>query len=400
MTAAEHWQVKRVAHPDAPGLADLVDDDAAFRRDLVFRRPLHHKTGAPERFADVDRLWDDLLTRGTRQPAFRLVRAGDTTARGGLTRRLGLGSRRLDDVIDANRVIDRYRRGDTVVLQGLQHTNPQLARLANNLALAVDHPIQINAYLSPPAERGLDLHFDFHDVFVVQIGGAKRWRVWEPVERTVNPVRGHRIAPLDPAELGPPALELTLRAGDVLYLPRGYPHTAETVDERSDHLTIGLMVVTWQRVLAKALDAEAAAGHFTGSVPVLGLDPAVPEPAIPDPSRLALRSGPVLRHWLAREVWRRQPATRLRPRVVPELTDGGLEIPPGPLLWLTRLGDRAVLGLGERILDLPAPALPLLAAVLGSPAPFLAADLPNPGGNSRDVVLTRLLAEGVLVHAR
>ncbi|MFV0257959.1 MAG: cupin domain-containing protein [Acidimicrobiales bacterium] len=400
MTTADHWQVKRVDHPDAPGLADLVGDVAGFRRDVAFRRPLHHKAGDPARFADVDRLWDDLLTRGSRQPAFRLVRAGDTTARGGLTRRLGMGSRRLDDVIDANRVIDRYRQGDTVVIQGLQHTNPHLARLANNLALAVDHPIQINAYLSPPAEQGLDLHFDFHDVFVVQIGGAKRWRIWDPVARTVDPVRGRQTAPLTLDELGPPALELTLRAGDVLYLPRGYPHTAETADERSDHLTIGLMVVTWQRVLAKALDAEVAAGHFTASVPVLALDPGRAAPPPPDPSRLAERSDPVFRHWLAREVWRRQPATRLRPRVAPELTDARLEVPPGPLLWLTELHGRAVLGLGDRVLDLPAPALPLLAAVLAAAEPFRPADLPGLDGRSRDVVLTRLLADGVLTRAR
>ena len=55
----------------------------------------------------------------------------------------------LDDLVAANQVIDRYRRGDTVVLQGLHHTNPHLARLANNLALALDHPVQVNAYLSP-----------------------------------------------------------------------------------------------------------------------------------------------------------------------------------------------------------------------------------------------------------
>ena len=84
-------------------------------------------------------------------------------------------------------------RGDTVVLQGLHHTNPHLARLANNLALALDHPVQVNAYLSPSNARGLDLHFDYHDVFVVQLGGSKRWRVWAPLARTTNPVKGRAL---------------------------------------------------------------------------------------------------------------------------------------------------------------------------------------------------------------
>ena len=107
--------------------------------------------------------------------------------------------------MSANDVIDHYRRGDTVVLQGLHHTNPHLAKLANNVALAVDHPVQVNAYLSPADARGLDLHFDFHDVFVVQLGGSKRWRIWAPLERTTNPVKGRCSVPaLRSEELGEP----------------------------------------------------------------------------------------------------------------------------------------------------------------------------------------------------
>ena len=107
------------------------------------------RVAALERFGGVEVLWDDLLRRGTRQPAFRVVRAGTTIAAGDVTRRAGLGNTDLHDVVAPNNVVDRYRRGDTVVLQGLHHTNPHLARLANNLALALDHPVQVNAYLSP-----------------------------------------------------------------------------------------------------------------------------------------------------------------------------------------------------------------------------------------------------------
>ena len=256
----------------------------------------------------------------------------------------------------ANQVIDRYRRGDTVVLQGLHHTNPHLARLANNLALALDHPVQVNAYLSPSSARGLDLHFDFHDVFVVQLGGSKRWRVWTPLARTTNPVKGrHSIAAPRLDELGDPLLDITMCAGDCLYLPRGYPHAAETVDQHSDHLTIGLVAVTWHRVLRKAIDAEVAAGRLTGALPVGLLEPGVAAPtdAVDVEGWRQLVAPETLRHWMAREIWRRQPATRLRPRVAPSLGSRRLAFTPGPLLWLTIVGDRAVLGLGDRLLDMP-----------------------------------------------
>jgi hypothetical protein len=98
---------------------------------------------------------------------------------------------------------------------------------------------------------------------------------------------------------------------------------------------------------------------------------------------------------MAREIWRRQPATRLRPRVVPPTVTGPFALTPGPLLWLTRLGERAVLGLGDRVLDMPVEACGLLSELLAGVTPL------EPGSAgldaaSRDVVVRRLVAEGVL----
>jgi lysine-specific demethylase/histidyl-hydroxylase NO66 len=369
----------------------------------VFRRPL--LTLAAQRdsqpIVEVDGLLADLLGRGTRQPAFRLVREGTTLAAAGITRTAGIGNRDLADVIAPNAVIDEYRSGATIVLQGLHHTDPHLARTATNLALDLDHPVQINAYLSPAAARGLDLHFDYHDVFVVQLGGSKRWRVWEPLERTVDPVKAkHRIPLPRFAELGEPLLDVQLRTGDCLYLPRGFPHAAETIDEESHHLTIGVTTIAWHRVVRRALDAELAAGGLSASLPISLLDPGA-APALGGLDLDGLRdqlSEDVLRQWMAREIWRRQPATRVKPLRPPALTAAPLRFTPGPLLWLTHAGDRAVLGLGDRLLDLPDEALPFLGDLLSGPDGVTAAELRGLDDGSRDVVLRRLLSEGVLTH--
>ena len=231
----------------------------------------------PDRFATADGLWTDALTRGLRTPSFRLVRAGATLSPAAYCRTAGVGHRTIDDVIQPNRVLELYADGATMVLQGLQLTDPMLGRVANNLALALDHPVQINAYLSPEAARGLDLHFDFHDVFVLQLEGHKRWRVWEPLPRTRDPVRGGAKIPLPTLdELGEPMLDLTLTSGDCLYLPRGFPHAAETIDAASSHLTIGVLAITWQRVMRRAVDAAVAAGELAASIPAGILDASEP----------------------------------------------------------------------------------------------------------------------------
>ncbi len=46
-----------------------------------------------------------------------------------------------------------------------------------------------------------------------------------------------------------------------------------------------------------------------------------------------------------------------------------LAFTPGPLLWLTTVGDRAVLGLGDRVLDMPVEAHDFLSALLDAECP-------------------------------
>ena len=132
-----HWQVRR-APASGRALTSPISLAMSTRSAATvgLSASLVSRVVDLERFGGVDVLWDDLLRRGTRQPAFRVVRVGTTIAAGDVTRRAGLGGADLDDVVAPNNVVDRYRRGDTVVLQGLHHTNPHLARLANNLALA------------------------------------------------------------------------------------------------------------------------------------------------------------------------------------------------------------------------------------------------------------------------
>ncbi len=162
-----------------------------FIADDLFRRSVLSTSSTTIASPPPMRCGATLLQRGLRAPFFRLVRDGTTLPPA--TRRAGVGHRSIDDVIQPNRVLELHTAGATMVLQGLQFTDPRLARTANNLALDLGHAVQVNAYLSPAAARGLELHFDQHDVFVLQLAGRKRWRVWEPLERTRLP-GAHRPA--------------------------------------------------------------------------------------------------------------------------------------------------------------------------------------------------------------
>ena len=170
-------------------------------------------------------------------------------------------------------------------------------------------------------------------------------------------VRGHVSRCRRSTSSVSPAMDLTLQAGDCLYLPRGFPHAAETIDAASSHLTIGIIAPTWAQAVRHAVDEAVADGDLRESIAVDVSGRPGLEALVPHLDPLALR------RWMAQEVWRRQPATRLRPLYPPTIgLDTRIVVTPGPLLWLTPAGDRVELGLGDRALTMPAEAADLLDA--------------------------------------
>ena len=103
-------------------------------------------------------------------------------------------------------------------------------------------PVGANAYLTPPNSQGFDIHYDNHCALVLQLQGSKNWTVFAPMtELPVNRCE----QPLVREELGSPLLTSTIAEGDVLYIPRGFPHFASTSKVTSLHLTVSIRPVTW-----------------------------------------------------------------------------------------------------------------------------------------------------------
>jgi ribosomal protein L16 Arg81 hydroxylase len=111
------------------------------------------------------------------------------------------------------------------------------------------------------------VHHDTHDVICLQVEGEKRWLVYEPVwELPLRHQRYHK-------EMGAPGstvLDVVLRPGDTLYLPRGWLHEALTSETDSLHLTIGVSVYPWLEAVRAALDECADDVAFRRAVPADG----------------------------------------------------------------------------------------------------------------------------------
>ncbi|OCC12757.1 cupin domain-containing protein [Streptomyces sp. PTY087I2] len=204
---------------------------------------------------------DELISRrGLRTPFLRVAKDGATLPSSSFTAPAGVGAT-VADQLDDTALWRAFADGATLVLQALHRTWEPVADLVSGLSTELGHPVQANAYVTPPQNRGFDAHYDVHDVFVLQIEGAKRWVIHEPV--LPDPLRDqpwtdHRAAVADRAAHSTPHLDTMLRPGDVLYLPRGWLHSAQAQGEVSIHLTLG--VHAWTRyALAEQLTRAALA---------------------------------------------------------------------------------------------------------------------------------------------
>ncbi|HET8988252.1 MAG TPA: cupin domain-containing protein [Humibacillus sp.] len=243
-------------------LRRLVPVDAAeFAADTWARAPLVTRSadlpgGLVELFGEG--AVDELVSRhGLRAPFLRVARNGQTLGDREFTQGGGVGATIADQVSD-DKLLRLFAGGATIVLQGLHRTWGPLIDFTQQLGEELGHPVQANAYVTPRQSTGFSDHYDVHDVFVLQVSGKKRWRLRPPVHPAPlrdEPWTDHRAAIAEASETEP-ALEFTLQPGDVLYLPRGWVHSATALGGVSTHVTLGVHVWT-RRHLADALVAAA-----------------------------------------------------------------------------------------------------------------------------------------------
>jgi bifunctional lysine-specific demethylase and histidyl-hydroxylase NO66 len=130
--------------------------------------------------------------------------------------------------------------GASLVADALEDVAVDLRRLCAMLGARFGAKAGVNAYCSFAGVQAFASHCDPHEVFAVQCEGEKRWRIY--ANRADQPISGSQSsdqAAIDAAK-GPVLLDVVMRPGDLLYIPRGYYHDAVASSARSLHLTFGV----------------------------------------------------------------------------------------------------------------------------------------------------------------
>jgi len=347
---------------------------------------------------DVDRLLSESYLRSE---FVRVVQDGQGCS---LREGIGEGENQSEGGLEA--VFQQYRQGSSIVLLSLQERWRPLQDLCRSLTVPLSARVQANAYLTPPSSQALELHYDTHDVLVLQTHGSKSWRLYAPWTELPLRTNPFRDAPKDLR----PIDEFILNAGDLLYLPRGFPHEVKSCESTSLHVTLGVKPILWAEVVddavQKVIEREVALRRSLP--PGFASDPALFDACVAELRRILestlqqISAEAAMRHARSRSELAMQPSLRGHLCDLDQLRQVDLQTvvavrrESNPTLTVN--DDYAYIGFHGKRVRLPRHTERTLQFLLDVSS-FSAAELPaDLDDTSRLLLVRRLIQEGLLVR--
>ncbi len=222
--------------------------------------------GTPNRFdhlLPMTMLQHVLATHELRYPRFRLVRGGIAADSRWYTNQEVIGSSSYDWLVP-HRINQLLEEGYLLALNHVHAFAPELRDLVASLEATRPGQANANLYLAKRPGQGLSAHYDTDDLFVMQVRGRKSWKLTlqpqEEVATLLHPGNEEMI----PSSW---SHEFVLNPGDFLYVPQGWWHTCETMnDGGSFHIACGMTVPRVSEYLYQVL------ARIVGKHPTQALD--------------------------------------------------------------------------------------------------------------------------------
>ena len=197
-------------------------------------------------------------------PNIRIVKNGDQVDEADFTySSVAYKNNATEGIANKDKVFFYFQNGYTIILNALERHKIKLLNLRHVTEKAFNTKAQINIYLTPVNSQGFTPHWDTHDVFILQIGGSKAWKIYEsPV---YLPSRKQIFK--NDWEKTEPILSVILEEGDLIYVPRGFIHEATATDQYSLHITLGVITNSYGNFLRVALEEIEDDPFFRRSMP-------------------------------------------------------------------------------------------------------------------------------------
>ncbi|MDH6704131.1 hypothetical protein P3T27_000832 [Kitasatospora sp. MAA19] len=191
------------------------------------------------RLLTPNRLLDIVMRRSLNRPQFRVFQKGvETHPAVYFTDSVSPRGQSIS-MVNMDSLGRLLNEGATVILDQANVFDPTMEVACRALQWWSQERVQVNVYLTTNEASGFPLHWDDHEVVIVQLAGEKEWEV-----------RGtSRTAPMyrDADPNATPSDEViwsgVMRPGDVMHIPRGHWHQATRNGSgtgSSLHVTFGI----------------------------------------------------------------------------------------------------------------------------------------------------------------
>lgn len=225
---------------------------AHFFSEVYDKRPLHI-AGSPDRFLHLFALSDlnaILNFSSLLYPRVRVTDHRNTIHKYDLIDDKDRYSNNLNNELNRKKVLLAIARGGTLVYDRIQECHQPLESFVDQLSEEIQTRASVNGYYTARRTQGVNVHFDRHDVFAIQIHGSKRWFYREDSHLLSRSMRHQPVPNVDENLTG--WQSVLLKQGDVFYCPRGVWHFTQTEENHSAHLALGwypLTLADWIRKL-------------------------------------------------------------------------------------------------------------------------------------------------------
>lgn len=169
----------------------------------------------------------------------------------------------------AAKVMELCQLGASLAINDIDTLTPEIAAVVGAFEQELTVKGQCNLYCSWQQRQAFQTHYDTHDVFAIHFEGEKDWRIWET--RMPHPIQHPRYKGLgeefDVQNRGKVLMDVTMKPGDLLYIPRGWYHDALSSSGGCIHIAFGMTGIIGLDMLSTISDVAVDREIFRENLP-------------------------------------------------------------------------------------------------------------------------------------
>ena len=212
---------------------------ADFFQDYWEKKFIHHShadTGYFDKVLSIPDIDNFLCQQNLIPDGIKLMNKGTSIPAAGWTRSDTLIDGTIKTVVDPEKLLELFYKGATIIINSAERSISRLSDACLALEQELKFGVQSNIYITPPNSQGFAMHYDPHDIFLMQIKGPKKWLIYDTGEDLPIKYRSFSKAP----EL---VSKFDINTGDFLYIPRGTSHEAMSSEASTIHVNFSLKPV-------------------------------------------------------------------------------------------------------------------------------------------------------------